>query len=173
MCRIIALTRDIEERGQAVKSAEREMRRRASQVAAQLVTAITRTKSREGLLQEQGVYIVQLLTRENTLKIGKAECFSQRFYGLKSEYGPIAGILALPYPDPPTLERAIHTKFVSMRLWNASGTSELFCFATRPQQRFLEEFLQDFPACRLGDIQWQTAQNLAQTEEEPLSLFAF
>jgi Meiotically up-regulated gene 113 len=101
------------------------------------------------------VYIVQLLARQNTFKIGHTATMRTRIYGLRNVYGPIKPILLIPCEDPRPLEKQLHHYFIDMRIYDEGSASELFCMNTQQEKRKLERFLLRHAIHRFEEIRWE------------------
>lgn len=105
-------------------------------------------------IPERCVYVVQLVAHTNTVKIGYSAAFAGRRLGLRSDYGPLRYVLALPHEHPQQLERELHRRFAAMRLYRGSSPSELFQFNTKRQQRLLMRFLAEHPTGCIESVVW-------------------
>jgi Meiotically up-regulated gene 113 len=118
------------------------------------------------------VYIVQLAERHNTVKIGQTTSGRSRLTGLQHHYGALRYLLTIPHDEPWKLERQLHIRFATYRLYQGAGSSELFCFDTRRKQQVFEHFLREFATYRRDPVVWDSVSHAC---DEPLpqgSLFA-
>ena len=104
---------------------------------------------------QQGVYIVQLLLRCNTMKIGQSAHVQARLKEIRTKYGVLRVVLVIPHAHPGQLEKTLHERFAAMRLYNGAGTSELFCFDTASKRKRLEQFIQEYSTCVVESVQWE------------------
>jgi aryl carrier-like protein len=126
------------------------------------------------LFPQSCVYFIQILSRENTLKIGQSVAFSGRFHALQKQYGLVRIIMLIPSHTPWNLEKLFHRHFIHERLYSENGgLSELFQFTSRTAQRRLEIFMKKFPDYLVSPLQW--VQPPPQVDDLPtktqLSLF--
>lgn len=104
--------------------------------------------------KQAGAYVVQLLDRSNTVKIGCSRDLQSRLKGIRTTYGPLRPILLIPHADPATLERQLHARFAPMRQYDGASPTELFVFATRAAQKALELFVQEQAAHQIESLAW-------------------
>jgi hypothetical protein len=100
------------------------------------------------------VYIVQLLTRTNTFKIGCSTRTPARLAALQTTYGRIRPILLLPCEEPRLLEKALHQRFTHLRIYDEGSASELFQITTQREKQRFEQFILLHDMHRFGVIKW-------------------
>src|SRR5262249_50071563 len=104
------------------QDARREQRQAAQQrltrLAMQWPRGVSPKEQQQRVLAAGGAYIVQVLDRCNTFKIGKAIRLGPRIVGLEKVFGPLACIALFPHDEPTRLERALHARFAPFRLYN-------------------------------------------------------
>jgi T5orf172 domain len=103
----------------------------------------------------QGVYIARLVAQPNTFKIGQSRNIPNRLEALPRTYGKIECILIIPHEQPELLERQLHSRFAAMRIYKGANWSELFCFATRRQQKTFDRFLVEMARHRPIPVTWK------------------
>jgi hypothetical protein len=127
-----------------------------------------------GNLPRGGVYLVQLVERHNTIKIGCSRNVLQRLAEVGKVYGRLQYLLTLPHEKPRVLEHTLHEFFASMRIYDGGSSSELFAFHTRAEQKQLEALCRQFPIFCKSMPLWSTIspQNQPDNAQPQPSLFS-
>ena len=107
-----------------------------------------------GSISHAGVYVVQLLDRRNTIKIGRSRDLRKSLYGVSAIYGKLRPLLLLPSQHPVALERQLHARFAALRQYDGASPTELFVYATRTAQQALELLLHEQAAWRVESPVW-------------------
>ena len=113
---------------------------------------------------EPCVYIVQVLGRAQTVKIGKTtRTVGKRLAGLRQQYGALTLLFVLPTEQPHALERQLHAQFHPFRLYDGAKQTELFQLRTKAAQKALQGLYTHYPDAVRSHPTWQDEQ--AETDE--------
>jgi hypothetical protein len=129
-------------------------------------------KRRRVAPKKQGcVYIVQLVERANTIKIGRTERLSARRYNLKRYYGALRLLLVIPTETPADLERHFHAQLRAFRLYEGESKTELFSFESRVARKALGVLMSPYARSVIAPPLWETPRPKAHNETQQLGLW--
>jgi hypothetical protein len=125
--------------------------------------------SRSARDKTQGcVYIVQLMARVNTLKIGSTEHLSRRLGNLKRQYGELRLLLVIPTDTPRSLEENLHAHLKTFRLYEGAKKSELFRVRTRAARKALNGLMAQHSSCVVALPIWDISPQGAEDGQQQL-----
>jgi hypothetical protein len=117
------------------------------------------------------VYIVQLIARCNTVKIGCTKRIRVRLSRLKQHYGELRLLCVIPTECPRDLEQQLHTQFKRFRLYEDAKQSELFSVSTKAAQNAFRALLAQYAADVQALPSWESMPQRRESDRGQLVLW--